>query len=252
MSLNSSQSMTSVSRSMPSLRERGGNVAGRHFGVPAVVQVHGQRAQAELLHLVGDIRAVDAAADADDAVVAVALAVAPDPVRPAPSSSRCALGARAHAAGRRRDRSRGSGCRRRRRQTRSPGSVVSITQRVHTRTPGRSGGRRRGVKPATPSPRLQRRHGGAQLGGGRIVDQHGAPRPGEHEQAAGRHGRRAGGDRGRRGPRSSRRRRTRSAESTPRATSRAPARDRSPPSCRRGRSTLRRISPAPRSAIVAA
>ena len=57
---------------MPSLREGRGNVADRDLGVPAVVEVHGERPQAELLHFVGDVRAVDAAADADDAVVALA------------------------------------------------------------------------------------------------------------------------------------------------------------------------------------
>ena len=52
------------------------DIGGGNLRVPAVVQVNGDRPQSQLLHLVGDIGAVDAAADADRTVIRTADAVA--------------------------------------------------------------------------------------------------------------------------------------------------------------------------------
>ena len=48
------------------------DVADRQLGIPAIVQVHGQRPEAELLRHVRDIRAVHSAAHAQDTVVGFA------------------------------------------------------------------------------------------------------------------------------------------------------------------------------------
>ncbi len=51
------------------------DVGDRHLGVPAVVDMDGQRIQAELLDLQRDIGAVDPAADPDEAIESIATPV---------------------------------------------------------------------------------------------------------------------------------------------------------------------------------